>query len=609
MILHYFSFYALYCKTSDRKMFRELKFILWESVNVFKKKIVASLGAAALLMAPLSGYAKTTKVDSNVPVQFLAINDLHGNIGESYKATDGTPIGGAASLAYNFEQEKSAFAKKYKLKSTTTNSLTVQAGDLVGGSPSYSSLLQDEPTMNVANAMKFQVGALGNHEFDEGIEEFQRILKGQAPTTETQNYDLVKDYKQTKSNMEVLSANIVDKKTKKLLTGFKPYTVKKVNGVKVGFIGIVTPDIKTVVLSKFVQNIEVTDPAKAIAKYDKILRKEGIKAIVVIAHSGAYNTDADTSIETQGQDKIAGPSIDMLKELEKIDPNHSVDVVFGGHDHNFANGVYKKTRIIEAKSFGKAYSVVEGTLSKKTKDFIKTPAAVVKYNYAKTEDEINSNKVSKSVNSIVNNAKELVKATTDRPIATASFESISKDRKAFPLGGSPVGNLVTDAQLNRANTLGYKADFAMTNSGGIRADLTTVKDGDKNVITWGKAQAVQPFGNYLKVVKMTGANIKEAINQQFTGGYGLEVSGLHYTYNAKGVVDVFVGNTDEKIDPAKSYNVVINDFIATGGDKFTAFTTGTNEQIIEIDTDAFINYLSDLKHIEASTDIRNLKVD
>lgn len=594
---------------SDRKMFRELKFILWESVNVFKKKIVASLGAAALLMAPLSGYAKTTKVDSNVPVQFLAINDLHGNIGESYKATDGTPIGGAASLAYNFEQEKSAFAKKYKLKSTTTNSLTVQAGDLVGGSPSYSSLLQDEPTMNVANAMKFQVGALGNHEFDEGIEEFQRILKGQAPTTETQNYDLVKDYKQTKSNMEVLSANIVDKKTKKLLTGFKPYTVKKVNGVKVGFIGIVTPDIKTVVLSKFVQNIEVTDPAKAIAKYDKILRKEGIKAIVVIAHSGAYNTDADTSIETQGQDKIAGPSIDMLKELEKIDPNHSVDVVFGGHDHNFANGVYKKTRIIEAKSFGKAYSVVEGTLSKKTKDFIKTPAAVVKYNYAKTEDEINSNKVSKSVNSIVNNAKELVKATTDRPIATASFESISKDRKAFPLGGSPVGNLVTDAQLNRANTLGYKADFAMTNSGGIRADLTTVKDGNKNVITWGKAQAVQPFGNYLKVVKMTGANIKEAINQQFTGGYGLEVSGLHYTYNAKGVVDVFVGNTDEKIDPAKSYNVVINDFIATGGDKFTAFTTGTNEQIIEIDTDAFINYLSDLKHIEASTDIRNLKVD
>lgn len=594
---------------SDRKMFRELKFILWESVNVFKKKIVASLGAAALLMAPLSGYAKTTKVDSNVPVQFLAINDLHGNIGESYKATDGTPIGGAASLAYNFEQEKSAFAKKYKLKSTTTNSLTVQAGDLVGGSPSYSSLLQDEPTMNVANTMKFQVGALGNHEFDEGIEEFQRILKGQAPTTETQNYDLVKDYKQTKSNMEVLSANIVDKKTKKLLTGFKPYTVKKVNGVKVGFIGIVTPDIKTVVLSKYVQNIEVTDPAKAIATYDKILRKEGIKAIVVIAHSGAYNTDADTSIETQGQDKIAGPSIDMLKELEKIDPNHSVDVVFGGHDHNFANGVYKKTRIIEAKSFGKAYSVVEGTLSKKTKDFIKTPSAVVKYNYVKTEDEINSNKVSKSVNSIVNSAKELVKATTDRPIATASFESISKDRKAFPLGGSSVGNLVTDAQLNRANTLGYKADFAMTNSGGIRADLTTVKDGDKNVITWGKAQAVQPFGNYLKVVTMTGANIKKAINQQFTGGYGLEVSGLHYTYNAKGVVDVFVGNTDEKIDPSKSYNVVINDFIATGGDKFTAFTTGTNEQIIEIDTDAFINYLSDLKHIEASTDIRNVKVD
>ncbi|MFJ8261866.1 bifunctional metallophosphatase/5'-nucleotidase [Rummeliibacillus sp. NPDC094406] len=578
---------------------------------MFKKKLVATLGAAALLMVPVSGYAKTntSKVETTVPVQLLAINDLHGNIGESYKATDGTPIGGAASLAYNFEQEKAAFAKKNKLKSTTTNTLSIQAGDLVGGSPSYSSLLQDEPTMNVANAMKFQVGALGNHEFDEGIEEFQRILKGQAPTTATQNYDLVKDYKQTKSDMEVLSANIVDKKTKKQVAGFKPYTVKKVNGVKVGFIGVVTPDIKQVVLSKYVENIEVTDPAKAIAKYDKALRKEGVNAIVVIAHSGAYNTNADTSIETQGQEKVAGQSVDMLKELEKIDPNHSVDVVFGGHDHNFANGVYKNTRIIEAKSFGKAYSVVEGTLSKKTKDFTKTPSAKVKYNYMKTDEEINSNKVSKSVNNIVNTAKDLVKETTDKPIATAAFESISKDRAAYPLGGSPVGNLVTDAQLYDANTNGYKADFAMTNSGGIRADLTTVKDGDKNVITWGKAQAVQPFGNYLKVVTMTGANIKEAINQQFTGGYGLEVSGLHYTYNAKGVVDVFVGNTEEKIDPTKSYNVVINDFIAGGGDNFPAFKTATNEQIIEIDTDAFINYLSSVKHVEASKDVRNVKVD
>ncbi|MGR6898164.1 bifunctional metallophosphatase/5'-nucleotidase [Rummeliibacillus sp. BSL5] len=580
---------------------------------MFKTKIVATLGAAALLMTPMSAFAKTTpakpKAPTTVPVQFLSINDMHGNIGESYKATDGTPIGGAPALAYHFEQEKAAFAKKYKLKTAAANTYRISAGDLVGGSPSYSSLLQDEPTMNAANAIKFTVGALGNHEFDEGIDEFKRILNGLAPTEATQNYELVKDYKLTKSNMEILTSNIVDKKSKKILSGFKPYTVKKYGGVKVGFIGVVTPDIKTVVLSKHVENIEVVNPAKAIAKYSKVLRKQGVNAIVVVAHSGAYNTDADTSIETQGKEKILGQTVDMLKELEKIDSKHSVDVVIGGHDHNFANGVYKNTRIIEAKSFGKAYSVVTGKISKKTKDFIKTPSGIVKYNYLPTEEQINSNKVSKKVNGIVNEAKSLVKAKIDAPIATASFESITRDRVAHPLGGSPVGNLVTDGQLSQAKALGYNADFAMTNSGGIRADLTTVKDGDKNVITWGKAQAVQPFGNYLKVVDMTGANIKEAINQQFTGGYGLEVSGLHYTYNSKGVVDVFVGDTSEKIDPAKTYSVVINDFIATGGDNFKAFTTATNDKTIEVDTDAFINYLKGKQTIEEPTEVRNVKVD
>lgn len=197
-----------------------------------KSKLIVSLSAALLLatvpFTTTDGTADAKVVDKTVPVQFLGMNDLHGYIdGNNKKDANGAAIGGMASLAYHFEQEKAAFAKANKLKSTK-NSLAIQAGDLVGGSPAISGLLQDEPVMNIVNAMNFSVGALGNHEFDEGIDEFKRLLKGDAPIKNvTQNYELVKDYQYSKSSMDVLSANINDKKTNKLLKGFKPYVIKR----------------------------------------------------------------------------------------------------------------------------------------------------------------------------------------------------------------------------------------------------------------------------------------------------------------------------------------------------------------------------------------------
>lgn len=579
---------------------------------MFKSKIITSLSVAALLTAVpfsfgagINATAKATSkkvVEKKIPVQLLSMNDLHGYIdGNNKKDSVGTPVGGMASLAYNFEQEKAAFAKANKLKSTTSNSLSIHAGDTVGGSPAISSLLQDEPTMNILNAMNFSIGALGNHEFDEGLDEFQRIWKGKKPIKGvTQNYEFVKDYKQTTSKMEILSANVVDKKTKKLVKGFKPYTVKTIGGVKVGFIGIVTPRIKEVVLAQHTKDIDVVDPGQAVAKYTKELRKQGVKAIAVVAHSSVeVDKDANSSIETQENSHLTGDVIDMLKTANKLDPSNSIDVVFAGHNHGYANGTYKGVRVVEAYNYASAYSVVTGTLSSKTKDFMKTPAAKIKYNYTQTETTIMKNKVSKKVNGIIQEAKDIVGKVMDQPIANMNAAKISRERVAYPLGGSPVGNLVTDGQLAFAKAKDASVDFAFTNSGGVRSDLDATASGDSFVISRGAAQGVQPFGNILKIVELTGAQVKSAINNQFTGGYGLEVSGLTYTYKDKAVVDVFVNG--EKIDEAKTYKAVINDFLVGGGDQFPIFKEAKVIDDLGLDTDAFIQYITNLKTVDASS--------
>ncbi|MBQ0139551.1 MAG: bifunctional metallophosphatase/5'-nucleotidase [Kurthia sp.] len=592
---------------------------------MFNSKFIVSLSAAVLLAsAPfaatsIDATAKTaTKkvVEKKIPVQFLGMNDLHGYIaGDGKKDPNGTQIGGMDSLAYHFEQEKTSFAKLNKLKSSKTNSVMIQAGDLVGGSPAISGMLQDEPVMNITNEMNFSIGALGNHEFDEGIGEFQRLLKGGAPVKDvTQNYDLVKDYKYSASKMDVLSANVNDKKTNKLLSGFKPYVIKEIGGVKVGFIGVVTPSIKDVVLAQHTKDIEIVDPGKTVAKYTKELRKKGVKAITVVAHASvSVDKEANSSITTQGQSRLTGEVVDMLRTVNKLDPKNSIDVVFGGHNHAYANSTYKKVRIVQALNYGQAYSVVTGTLSSKTKDFVATPVGKVKYNYTQTETTIKSNAVSKKVNSIITHADSIVGKLMNQSIATMDVESLSKTAPTkvrptdkYSIGGSEVGNLVTDAQLASARTLDPTVDFAFTNSGGVRSHLNTIKADDTFAITRGAAQAVQPFGNLLSIIELSGAQVKAAINDQFIGGYGLEMAGLNYTFNENGVVDIFVNG--EKIDETKTYKAVINDFLLGGGDKFPTFIDTKVVQFLGIDTDIFIDYIEKTKTIDSSS-VKQLRLE
>ena len=536
-----------------------------------------------------------------IPVQMLGVNDFHGALdttGTAYLPSDTyRGVGKASNVAAHLAEAEQTFKSE---KGGETE--RVQAGDLVGASPANSALLQDEPTIKVFNQMNFTLGTLGNHEFDKGLGEFYRILKGQEPAPGQFEGDLgeiVNGYEREPSKQEIVIANIVNKSDGKIPYEFEPYTIKSYsNGnesVNVAYMGIITSEFPNLVLAEHTKDYEVLDEAETIAKYSKILREEkGIDAIVLITHLSAVS-DANGN--------VSGEVATVLDKVNQIYPDNSIDVVFAGHNHQHTNGVYEngenKTRVVQSTAQGKAYIDLQGELDPETKDFVDVPEAEVK----PTTDRPDKNA---EVQKTVDHASELIKKVTESKIATAAegVTTITKDVNAH--SESPLGNLIVDAQLYMANDIQLKdaagnpvtVDFAMTNNGGIRADLTAQPDG---AITWGAVQAVQPFGNILQVVALSGQTIRDVLNEQHKNGklhYFLQIAGLSFTYQGVGddfkVVEI-KDSQGKELDPEKMYNVVINDFLFGGGDGFKSFTKGKLVAAMDTDTSTFVSYFEKME--------------
>ncbi|AXG37337.1 LPXTG cell wall anchor domain-containing protein [Enterococcus gilvus] len=564
----------------------------------------SSAEATTTSSAPVT--AKAAKAADTVPVQLLGINDFHGALSTtgSYYGADGSKISGAgtaALLAGYFSQAENNFQTAHNNEG---KSLRVQAGDMVGASPANSGLLQDQPTMRILNQMNFSVGTLGNHEFDEGLGEFNRILTGTKPDPASGFYDIVTQYNndysqdQLKGGFDLVIANVKEKDSGNIPFGWTPYTVKNVGTeaepINIGFIGVVTTEIPNLVLAQYHKDYTFSDPAEEIAKYSKELVGKGVNAIVVLGHT--------PSVQGAGE-SVSGETADIMNKVNQVDPDNSVDAFFAGHNHVYTNGVVGDTRIVQSTSQGKGYIDLQGEIDKTTKDFVTTPTATV-------SPVIPNNGVSPDtgVQGIVADADNRVKAVTEEKIGTADkAEDIT--RTVNELGESPVGNLVTDAQVYMANKKGEKVDFAITNNGGIRDDLKVKSDA---AITWGAAQAVQPFGNIMQIVEMTGQQLKNVLNQQTfnydeekgqASGYYLQLSGLKYTVEKNpdsAAANPYVVKEMKKadgtaIDPNGTYKLIINDFLYGGGDGFSEFTKANLVGALDPDTETFISYIQDLE--------------
>ncbi|MFC7393772.1 bifunctional metallophosphatase/5'-nucleotidase [Scopulibacillus cellulosilyticus] len=539
----------------------------------------------------------------DVDFQMLAVNDFHGNLdtvddvdvnGKTYT------VGGAAYLATHLNQAEKDNKRQAKKEGLKSDTIRLHAGDLVGASPPISALLQDQPTVAAFNAMKFKVGVLGNHEFDEGIPELKRLLYATSVHPNVRKYTkgFNYHYKGIDKDFDWLCANVVDKKTGKPI--FPPYTIKKAGGVKVGFIGIDTLETLQTTLHKNIKDFNFLNEADTVNKYVKVLHKKGVHAIVVDGHIPADNKDG----------QIVGDAADLAKKVSS-----DVDVIFAGHNNTNVNGYVDGKLIVEDLKYGEAYGDVRGKLNPKTQDFVK---GSLKANVVPNTRDV---KPDRKIQKIVDQAKTITDRVTQSVIGyTKDGETIGKKNPRE--GEDPLGDLVADSQRDATG-----AQIALTNSGGIRTGLVPKKnDKGQYEVTWGAAYSVQPFGNQLGVYNLTGEQIKEALNQQWQNPdemMFMQASGIKYTYvdgskvpdckQKYCVKDMYLAD-GTKMDMNKTYTLALNDFLATGGDGFTAFEKGklVNQPGID-DTDAFINYIKKLtsegKMIDPKTDGRVTQVD
>jgi 2',3'-cyclic-nucleotide 2'-phosphodiesterase / 3'-nucleotidase / 5'-nucleotidase len=456
-----------------------------------------------------------------VNIQLLGLNDLHGQLDTDTKVKrDGQDV-----LAGSMEYTAAAIKQR---EATNDNTLVVNAGDMIGGSPLVSALFQDEPTVEVMEAIGMDVGTLGNHEFDEGITELRRMIQGgQHPLNKgTTGYDGM--------NFPVIAANAFDKSTGELITG-APYVIKEVAGQKIGFIGVVTQETPDMIVTKGNENLQITDEAEAINKYTAELKEKGIEAIVVLAHN-------PTSQEgyTDG--------FDASRIAEKVDDE--VDVIFAAHNHAFNDKVVDNKLIVQAYSYGSAFSDVDLVINPETGDIVKKEAEVVTvYQADYTPDP--------AVSAIMKKYEDLV-APMKAEVVGSSATTLAK---AYPstageFADNGLGNLIADGMKAAMST-----DFALMNGGGVRAQL------DAGEVTFGDLFSIQPFGNVLNKINLSGADLKEVLNKQITPkGLDYHIAGFKYTYTwddtAKTgqVVDIFLPD-GSKIDPAQEYSVVVNNYM------------------------------------------------
>lgn len=562
--------------------------------------IGAAALAAALLLSLSCGHPQRPEqaAAAGAPpaqVRILTLNDFHGQL-VAGKTVAGRPVGSAGVLGAWFVSARGGAEGR---------TILAHAGDLVGASPPASALLHDEPTISFLNrfandacrgaggpAPRFPpdlpipevapellpwldpgcdvVGTVGNHEFDEGRAELVRLLAGgnhpRGPFL---------DATWRGARYPTLAANVVEKSTGRPI--LPPFVVKRVNGVRVGFIGVVTRGVRGMVEPSGVAGLDFLDEAETVNRYAAVLKAKGVRAIVVLMHQGGEQPPYRGP--TREGTTVEGEIVDIVARL---DPE--VDVVVAGHTHEFMNAwlpaqAGKRVLVVEAFSAGTAFGWIDLEVDRASGDVVSAQAAV-QTTWADEGPGVMPDRSSAVIQAA---AEAKVAPMVKRVVCTAA---VPLGRTADQAGESRLGDLVADA--HRAAVPG--AQIAFTNPGGLRADVPAGQ------VTWGQLFAAQPFGNQLVAMTLTGTQLLALLEQQWAGSREriMPVSGLTYAWSASEeygsrVSDVRVGGAP--IERGRSYRVVVNSFLAGGGDGLTVLTQGTDRKQSGHDLDALVAYL------------------
>lgn len=528
----------------------------------------------------LGGCASQRAVTPAAPmtVRIIAFNDFHGALETparpiDVQAADGrtvkVPAGGAAYFASAVKA----------MKAGNPNNVVVAAGDLTSASPLVSSLFLDEPSVKALSMAGLEYNAAGNHEFDRGTKELLRLQQGGCGKNAVAQPCQLEPFKG--ASYTYLAGNTLDVAGKSLMpaTGLKSFGRGR-QKVTIGFIGMTTRMTGTYVDPAGITGYRFADEAETANALIPQLKAQGADAIVILVHEGGYPARSDQPEKCEG---LSGPILDIM---DRLDPG--VDVIVSGHTHrayicDYAatnpakpvlltsagnNGVMLTgidlsfdpvTRKVAARSARQV--IVQGDGATSAGGPVKANAAFPVY------------PADPAVAAHVARYAAAAAPLARRPVGRASAP-ILRDEDS-EMVESPLGLLIADAQL--AATQKDGAQIALMNPGGVRASITPAADG---TVTFGDLYTTQPFGNNLQVREYSGAQLLVVLEQQFTNEDGPKLlfpSGLSYSYDrsrpeGQRIIAPLVQG--KPLDPAGSYRVAMNGFLAGGGDSFTALKVG-----------------------------------
>jgi 5'-nucleotidase len=475
---------------------------------------------AASLVALLGIRAAAGPVDPPAPsgtvrIQLLGMSDLHGHL----RAAHG--LGGAAWLAAHLDRAAAGYPG---------HTIRVHAGDMVGASPLISSYFDHRSTIDAINLMHFDVGTLGNHEFDRGGAELGALLR--------------------RVRIPYVSANVIDAEGKLRLP---PYRIVERAGVTIGFIGVTTDTAPRYLLTRYADRFRFLDISDSVNHWVPALRRRGVNAIVVLAHSGAF------------QNGEHGPAAgEIVGEARQM--SDAVDVIVAGHSHSYLNTRVDGKLIVESYAYGSAYDRVRLTIDRGSGDVVSSSAEIPRtWHTLITPDS--------RVAAVMRRYAHRVAPVANRVVATA--------RRGYSRERGDLGRLVADAQ--RSFT---RADFAFVNPGNMRGDVSA------GPVTYAEVCTVEAYGHRVMRMTLAGADLPALLEQQWAGSGNtrLYVSGLRFRHDGQHVTDVSLPD-GRPLEPDRRYTVAANELIATGSRFSVLRRRGRGKEAVGIDVEALVSYL------------------